>query len=347
MGACQGLGIFLPQEFLLEGEMSQSTNVNNQIACIPPVFSFFSTRRLRKKVSTRAFCAEFGAARGGRGEKKGCPHPNVHFGCDIIMTEPVPMLLTLNWGGSSTHGIGDDVQFVGLQSRGDLNGKNGQVISWIESRWRYGVRVNGTGEEIAAKPENIVSSQATCTYNATDVELRSGLHVPMPNDQQLSAAWDRFVLFLAESHKPAPFLLGRARRLHGRGRTTLLMAVPKDPKTMKDWDIPPTLCMVATKSFVDGSVGLLHLINVELCKQAVGVSIQERAHVATYPIHVIFGEQGELRAIFYAQTVIDALAWAEKNATTRRGYAAHIGVHYDEASRQYKMRGTLNAVRPR
>jgi hypothetical protein len=56
----------------------------------------------------------------------------------------------------------------------------------------------------------------------------------------------------------------------------------------------------------------------------------------TYPIHVIFGEQGELRAIFYAQTVIDALAWAEKNATTRRGYAAHIGVHYDEASRQYK-----------
>jgi hypothetical protein len=120
-----------------------------------------STRRLRKKVSTRAFCAEFGAARGGRGEKKGCPHPNVHFGCDIIMTEPVPMLLTLNWGGSSTHGIGDDVQFVGLQSRGDLNGKNGQVISWIESRWRYGVRVNGTGEEIAAKPENIVSSQAT------------------------------------------------------------------------------------------------------------------------------------------------------------------------------------------
>ena len=271
----------------------------------------------------------------------------MHFGCDIIMTEPVPMLLTLNWGGSSTHGIGDDVQFVGLQSRGDLNGKNGQVISWIESRWRYGVRVNGTGEEIAAKPENIVSSQATCTYNATDVELRSGLHVPMPNDQQLSAAWDRFVLFLAESHKPAPFLLGRARRLHGRGRTTLLMAVPKDPKTMKDWDTPPTLCMVATKSFVDGSVGLLHLINVELCKQAVGVSIQERAHVATYPIHVIFGEQGELRAIFYAQTVIDALAWAEKNATTRRGYAAHIGVHYDEASRQYKMRGTLNAVRPR
>ena len=127
---------------------------------------------------------------------------------------------------------------------------------------------------------------------------------------------------------------------------------------MKDWDTPPTLCMVATKSFVDGSVGLLHLINVELCKQAVGVSIQERAHVATYPIHVIFGEQGELRAIFYAQTVIDALAWvsvgmawAEKNATrdatTRRGYAAHIGVHYDEASRQYKMRGTLNAVRPR
>jgi hypothetical protein len=148
--------------------MSQSTNVNNQIACIPPVFSFFPfqdsakslTRRLRKKVSIHAFCAEFGAARGGRGEKKGCPHPNVHFGCDIIMTEPVPMLLTLNWGGSSTHGIGDDVQFVGLQSRGDLNGKNGQVISWIESRWRYGVRVNGTGEEIAAKPENIVSSQA-------------------------------------------------------------------------------------------------------------------------------------------------------------------------------------------
>jgi hypothetical protein len=40
MGACQGLGIFLPQEFLLEGEMSQSTNVNHQIACIPPVFSF-------------------------------------------------------------------------------------------------------------------------------------------------------------------------------------------------------------------------------------------------------------------------------------------------------------------
>jgi hypothetical protein len=273
--------------------------------------------------------------------------PPTHFGCDIIMTEPVPMLLTRNSGGSCTHGIGDDVQFVGLQSRGDLNGKNGQVISWIESRGRYGVRANGTGEEIAAKPENIVSSQATCTYNATDVELRSGLHVPMPNDQQLSAAWDRFVLFLAESHKPAPILLGRARRLHGRGRTTLLMAVPKDPKTMKDWGHPPTLCMVATKSFVDESVGLLHLINVELCKQAVGVSIQERAHVATYPIHVIFGEQGELRAIFYAQTVIDALAWAEKNATTRRGYAAHIGVHYDEASRQYKMSGTLNAVRPR
>lgn len=68
---------------------------------------------------------------------------------------------------------------------------------------------------------------------------------------------------------------------------------------MKDWGHPPTLCMVTTKSFVDGSVGLLHLINVELCKQAVGVSIQERAHVATYPIHVIFGEQGELRAIFY------------------------------------------------
>lgn len=116
--------------------------------------------------------------------------------------------------------------------------------------------------------------------------------------------------------------------------------------------------MVATKSFLDGSVGLLHLFNVELCKQAVGVSIRERAHVATYPIHVIFGEQGELRAIFYAQTVIDALAWAEykaeyrqsraeKNATTRRGYAAHIGVHYDEASRQYKMSGTLKAIRPR
>ena len=75
------------------------------------------------------------------------------------MTEPVPMLLTRNSGGSCTHGIGEDVKFVGLQSRGDLNGKNGQVISWIESCGRYGVRANGTGEEIAAKPENIVTPQ--------------------------------------------------------------------------------------------------------------------------------------------------------------------------------------------
>ena len=216
-GHVRGLGSSFRRSFCWREKCRKAPNVNNQIACIPPVSPSPFKIRLKarrggsgKKVSTRAFCAEFGAARGGRGEKKGCPHPNVHFGCDIIMTEPVPMLLTLNWGGSSTHGIGDDVQFVGLQSRGDLNGKNGQVISWIESRWRYGVRVNGTGEEIAAKPENIVSSQATCTYNATDVELRSGMHVPMPNDQQLSAAWDRFVLFLAESHKPAPFLLGRA-----------------------------------------------------------------------------------------------------------------------------------------
>ena len=243
------------------------------------------------------------------------------------------MMLNLRVGGA-THGIGDDVKFVGLQSRADLNGKSGQVISWMDSRGRYGVRANGTGEEIAAKPDNIVSSHATCSYNATDVELRSGfLHVPMPNDQQLSAAWDRFVLVLAESQKPAPVLLGRARRPHGRGRTTLLVAVPKDPKTMKDWDTPPTLCMVATKSFLDGSVGLLHLINVELCKQAVNMSIRERAHVSTYPIHVIFGEQGERCTSFYAQTVIDAVAWAEKNA-------GHIGVHYDEASSQHMMRGT-------
>ena len=201
--------------------MSHSTNENNQFACnrrlitkskVPIRQKRTRTKGEdypRKKVSARTACCEFGAARGPKARSE---VSSPHFGCDIIMTEPVPMLLTRNSGGSCTHGIGDDVKFVGLQSRGDLNGKNGQVISWIESRGRYAVRANGTGEEIAAKPENIVSSQATCTYNATDAELRSGLHVPMPNDQQLSAAWDRFVLFLAESHKPGPFLLGRARR---------------------------------------------------------------------------------------------------------------------------------------
>lgn len=127
------------------------------------------------------------------------------------MIEPEPMMLNLRVGGA-THGIGDDVKFVGLQSRADLNGKSGQVISWMDSRGRYGVRANGTGEEIAAKPDNIVSSHATCSYNATDVELRSGfLHVPMPNDQQLSAAWiDLFSSWRSHKSRPQSCLAERA-----------------------------------------------------------------------------------------------------------------------------------------
>jgi len=73
--------------------------------------------------------------------------------------------VTIN-GGRPEDLIGKRVQFHGLVSRNDLNGKRGTIFEWLDSRQRYNVRLGSMSDEmIAVKACNISEIETVVTNN--------------------------------------------------------------------------------------------------------------------------------------------------------------------------------------
>ena len=53
---------------------------------------------------------------------------------------------------------GARVIIQGLNARADLNGMAARVVTYIEEKGRYKVRVDKTGDSVSVKPENVIVS---------------------------------------------------------------------------------------------------------------------------------------------------------------------------------------------
>ena len=59
--------------------------------------------------------------------------------------------------------VGDRVEISGLQSRPELNGEEGTVISPINTTGRYGVRLTTSNEKVKLKGHNLAPSRQAAT----------------------------------------------------------------------------------------------------------------------------------------------------------------------------------------
>lgn len=53
------------------------------------------------------------------------------------------------------------VSLAGLQGRADLNGEQGTLLQWVADKGRWAVKMNGSGESLLVKTENLVGGTGT------------------------------------------------------------------------------------------------------------------------------------------------------------------------------------------
>ena len=64
---------------------------------------------------------------------------------------------------------GDRVEFHGLKGAAHLNGRNGRLTNFNEQEQRWGVRCDGGGKVVQAKPGNLQLATRRGQYTHNDV----------------------------------------------------------------------------------------------------------------------------------------------------------------------------------